>query len=280
MLYMKTTDTAPLPSKQVKDIRGQRFARLVVLSYDGRNKSGGALWLCVCDCGAEVVVPGGHLRSGHTRSCGCLHIETVRTVNVTHRMIHTPEYRSWAHIRSRCTNPNVPAYPNYGGRGIVMCDRWLNSFENFYADLGPKPTPAHTIERIDNDGPYAPDNCKWATRIEQANNKRSNVFVTYQGITQSVPDWCRQLGLPYARISTRIEKGMPPEEAFSSALIANTGTPRLLTYDGKTMSLTYWARHIGITDNTLRQRLRKGWSLERALTAPLDLSRSFKRYSR
>lgn len=105
-----------------------------------------------------------------------------------------------------------------------MCDRWLNSFENFYADMGTRPSPQHSIERIDNDGPYSPENCKWADRFEQANNKRNNHLITYNGVTQTLSDWARELGLPYSRLKRRLQSGMPVEQAFSMNLI---GYPRI-----------------------------------------------------
>jgi hypothetical protein len=116
------------------------------------------------------------------------------------------EYRTWRHIRSRCRNKNNPAYKDYGGRGISVCDRW-NSFANFLADMGPKPSPKHQIERIDNDGDYEPSNCRWATPIEQSNNRRTNHFITIRGRTLSIADWAREIDFPYKELRALVDYG-------------------------------------------------------------------------
>ena len=175
------------------DLTGQVFDHLTVMKYAGRNKNGRKVWACRCDCPnrTEILVLGTNLRpEGHTKSCGCLKLERLRARTTTHGHTQgrqlTPEYRCWVNLRTRCLNPNSQDWIRYGGRGIMVCDRWLNSFENFFADMGAKPEPKrkYSIDRIDPDGNYEPANCRWATRSVQNHNQRKarNKTSQYRGV--------------------------------------------------------------------------------------------------
>jgi len=153
----------------VIDITGRRFSRWVVLSLYAKGAGAHATWVCQCDCGTRSVVDGVHLRRGKTRSCGCLRTEQLTTHGYTAGYTRST-YRIWDAMRQRCTNPNHSHYRRYGGRGISVCHRWLHSFEDFLADMGPRPE-GYSIERINNDGNYEPSNCKWIPLADQQKNR-------------------------------------------------------------------------------------------------------------
>ncbi|UOR02035.1 hypothetical protein MUN77_01505 [Leucobacter allii] len=178
--YQKATAEAitangSCPHPLVKDMTGERFGRLHVLKWVGTAPNRQAIWLCKCDCGNETSVKGSQLRQGKTSSCGCVKREVWKN-SITHGQGGptriTSLYRTWKGMKSRCTNPNRPDYSRYGGRGIEVCDRWLHSFEAFASDVGEKPGPGYSIDRIDNDGNYEPGNVRWATASEQRRNQR------------------------------------------------------------------------------------------------------------
>lgn len=163
----------------LKNIAGQQYGMLKAIEVSGKTKRGDAKWLCRCNCGEYVEVVGYNLRNGHTRSCGCLRAEISEWVNVTHGQSSTkdgrsPEYRTWTNMKSRCFNPRLKRYKDYGGRGITVCPEWADSFEQFYKDMGDRPSPRHSIDRIDVNGNYEPDNCRWATLSQQNRNKRNS----------------------------------------------------------------------------------------------------------
>lgn len=190
---------------------------------DRVTKSGRKLarYKCLCDCGNFKVVDGRHLKDGTTMSCGCLANEVHKRSHGVgprcwwHDLIHTRIYRVWGNMVNRCTNPNNPAFPSYGARGILVCDEWLE-FENFYLwAMSNGYSDELQIDRIDNDLGYYPENCRWADRITQSNNKRSNVFVEYQGEMMTVADLARKLDMPYKVLHARLRNGWTLERAVS-----------------------------------------------------------------
>lgn len=189
------------------ELSNRKYGKLIVIK---RSKKRPTHWVCLCDCGNSTEVHGGHLRHGHTTSCGCY----KREVGRTHGMSGTPEYITWENIVQRTTNPNHPQFKYWGGRGITMCDRWLNSFENFYDDMGDKPNNL-TIDRIDNNKGYYPENCRWATMKEQNLNTRRTTKITYNNITMSKSEWANYLGIKYITVCSRFSRGWSIEKALS-----------------------------------------------------------------
>ena len=197
-------------TSKIRDISGQKFNMLTAIRIAERNP---LKWECLCDCGNTCIVRAGNIIHNKQKSCGCL----SRKGNPTHGQCYTRVYHIYAKIKRRCFAKDDPAYPRYGGRGITMCDEWKNSFEEFskwayangYADN-------LSIDRIDNNGSYTPENCRWSDLYCQANNKRNNVIYCYEGKTQTLPNWCREKNMSYKVVWYRLSKGWPFEKAIST----------------------------------------------------------------
>ncbi len=151
------------------DLTRRKFGKLTALAPKGVDKNGSILWECICECGNTIPVPSRCLVHGETKSCGCHRKEFAKT----HGMCYTPEYRAWQGMKRRCYNPRTESYADYGGRGITVCDRWRNDFKAFFADMGLRPSPEHSVDREKVNGNYEAGNCRWATWEEQANNRRN-----------------------------------------------------------------------------------------------------------
>jgi len=208
---------------------GVVFGRLTVIDIGVSivSKSGGRrkAWKCLCSCGKTRLIREYSLRSGDTSSCGCLHREMVSKMtsklNLKHGRYGTPEYKSWQMMKERCYYPSNDSYKNYGGRGITICERWRNSFAAFFEDMGLRPGPGYSLDRINPNRDYEPGNCRWATPKQQLNNQRGNRKLTISGKTRTLQEWADLTGINRSTISSRIENGWPLERAISK----QTGGP-------------------------------------------------------
>lgn len=207
------------------DLTGRRFGKLVAISsiYDREKKL--TLWKCQCDCGNICFVRANSLVHGRTNSCGCLRKDSNIKKNTTHGLSKTSLYYAWHSMKARCYNANDHNYPRYGKRGITVCDEWKNSFENFrdWAMLNGYKNGL-SLDRIDNDGNYCPNNCRWTTTKVQNNNRGVSINITYNGKTQNLSEWCNELNLPYMRIYQRIIKyGFSFEDAITEPTHKRSG---------------------------------------------------------
>lgn len=204
-----------------ENLLGMSFGCLVVKSREGSSIQGQARWCCSCTCGKKVTVNAVRLKSGKTRSCGCLRKELISarlTVHGESTRKRSVEYIAWLGMKARCYNPKNPSYRDYGERGIQVCEQWVTSYTRFLSDMGRKPSASFTLERLDVDGGYTMGNCVWATRKAQANNKRSNYLITYSGETRTLAQWAEVLGLPARQLRARLVAGWSVTRTFSEPL--------------------------------------------------------------
>lgn len=197
---------------------GKTFGRLTVVSFCDKDKYGACRWNCLCICGGTTISRSYSLKTGRTKSCGCLQKEAVVNKLTTHGHSHfeknTPEYRAWIAMKSRCYNKNLRSYPGYGGRGIVVCDEWLNDFPAFYSHIGKRPSPDHSLDRYpNNDGHYEPGNVRWATDEEQILNRNCNVWLVYKGEKMVVAEFKRRLGIKSQQVLKYLKTQTPEQVA-------------------------------------------------------------------
>lgn len=193
----------------IRDLTNKKFDKLLVIEKVSKNKYGHIIWKCKCDCGNFKLVSGENLKSLKTKSCGCYNKELTAQRNFKHghntRENTSIEYTAWSQMIGRCYNVNNTRYKNYGGRGIKVCDKWLNDFNAFLSDIGVRPTIQHSLDRIDVNKDYSPENCRWATDIEQARNRTNNHWIEYNGEKRILTDWANLLKVPHSNFSKMLK---------------------------------------------------------------------------
>ncbi|MDD5064951.1 MAG: hypothetical protein PHQ35_09390 [Phycisphaerae bacterium] len=248
------------------DFTGRKFGRLTVIGRE-ENKNSRVMWLCICDCGKNTIVDGRNLKTGTTKSCGCLSAELKTKRFRKHYGIDVRLHRIWCGMRQRCFNANSKDFKNYGGRGVTICEAWerFASFREWALNNNYKENL--TIERKNVNGNYEPSNCEWITNLEQANNKRCNIFITHNGETKTLAQWAEFLGVDGTVLKRRINNGYPLEKALSNQRFY---TYHQLEFNGKKQTMKEWSRELGISYVALKARITTNqWSIERALTTPV-----------
>lgn len=238
------------------DITGRKFNRLTVISRADNIPGGQACWNVQCDCGNVFKIRAHSLKSGRTKSCGCFKVETTIRRSTKHG--HATKgisrtYHTWAGMIDRCTNPKNSHWKYYGGKGIFVCARWRN-FKNFLADMGDKPM-GFTLERIKTNRGYNPSNCCWATNKEQANNKTTNRFITFNGKSQTIAQWAEEIGITHTTLAERLMK-WPIDKALMSPKKEQRDYGHRIkhTLNGETLTLLEWARKLDIKPTTVYYR--------------------------
>ena len=196
---------------------GSQFGYLTVVQEGPRDSGRNRTAVCKCTCGTTKTVRLSNLHNGDTTSCGCQKAKSISAAKAVHGMAGTHVYGCWQSMKARCYRRSTAGYERYGGRGIIVCDRWKKSFEAFYADMGDPPSDQHSVERKDVNGNYEPGNCTWATDTEQANNRRNTVYITHDGRTESLATWARELGIPKNTLRMRLHRGWTPAETLNIA---------------------------------------------------------------
>lgn len=206
----------PTKNKNLPNLIGCVFGRLTVIEYLGIGNHRWRYWECLCTCGNKIRLASLFLNSGHTKSCGCLRIESSRKSLTTHGKSNMPEYEVYITMKKRCYNKKHISYKDYGGRGITVCDKWLNSFTEFLSDMGNRPGKHYSIDRINNNGNYTPTNCRWATKKEQNSNTRRNNWIEYNGEKMILADWARKIKIRQSRLGLLLRKGISFSEIINN----------------------------------------------------------------
>lgn len=272
-------------SRYVADISGKKFGELTAISTSSSYR-GDQIWKCTCVCSMEVKVfrktldrHEYHSCLGPGRSCPVNRRLPKIPSRLTHGHTGSPTHNSWLAMKSRCNNPNHNRYKSYGGRGIKVCDRWLNSFENFLEDMGERP-PGMTIDRKNVDRDYCPENCRWATTKTQGRNRSDSRLLSYNGEEKTLSEWAEALNTSAGAISNRLNSGWSTEKALGTPVAKSSkraspiwGRNRknnvYLDYNGERRMLVDWADVTGIPKRVIRERLALGWSIERTLETPV-----------
>jgi hypothetical protein len=221
------------------ELIGRVFGRLTAVA-EAEKDGKCACWLCICICGNKKIVRAANLLNGNTQSCGCLQRERASETARTHGDTNSTEHRIWMSMHSRCSNKGDPGHKSYGGRGITVCARWSGpeGYQHFLEDMGRRPGPGYSIDRQNNDLGYSPENCVWATVLEQARNKRSNRMLTLNGRSMCLAAWAEYLHIPSSRIYRRLASGLPLEQVLTSQRIARSAQKKdplglvAATFDG------------------------------------------------
>lgn len=262
--------------KDYSELIGKRYGRLVVVGFDYKKSSSRRKYLlCKCDCGNKISTRLYELEHKQTVSCGCYNREILQKSRIKHGLSNHPLHREWRGIKDRCYNKNCKQFKDYGGRGITVCDEWIHdaaAFINWCLSHGYE--KGLTLDRIDNNKGYSPDNCRWTTRKIQANNTRRNRYITYNGETHTVPEWAEILNLKYDVLIHRLAHGWSVEKAIETPFRNFERHDRTYTFNGETHNLKEWSKILHINYRTLLNRISdSGWDIEKVLTTPVTEQR-------